>query len=258
MKITFIGTGSAFAKRNFNSSAILETTPKVTGMTDGGATAVTSVKRLMIDCGRTAPEAIAALGLKWHDIDVLYVSHAHSDHAGGIEEYAFMRMFVPPKSKPSIFGDREMLHDLWDHTLKGGLGAGTARRMYFEDYFNVNYADGEFEYGGVKFATVKLPHIMPSYGLAWSGPNKKAFYSSDCTFDLNTLLPIYRGADIIFQDCEAAPYKSGVHAHFSELATLPADIKAKMWLYHYQDVALPDAKAVGFAGFVAQGQSFDL
>jgi hypothetical protein len=30
-----------------------------------------------------------------------------------------------------------------------------------------------------------------------------------------------------------------------------------MWLYHYQDGPLPDAKADGFAGFVNQGQTFE-
>lgn len=37
---------------------------------------------------------------------------------------------------------------------------------------------------------------------------------------------------------------------------MPEDIKAKMWLYHYSDGDLPDAKQDGFLGFVAKGQVF--
>jgi hypothetical protein len=74
----------------------------------------------------------------------------------------------------------------------------------------------------------------------------------------------YDNSDIIFQDCETYDWqtgksKSGVHAHYRELLTLPEEIRSKMWLYHYQDARpLPDAKADGFAGFVEQGQVFEL
>ena len=44
---------------------------------------------------------------------------------------------------------------------------------------------------------------------------------------------------------------------FSELDTLPAEIKKKMWLYHYQPGHLPDAKEHGFQGFVKKGQVFE-
>jgi hypothetical protein len=67
---------------------------------------------------------------------------------------------------------------------------------------------------------------------------------------------------LIFHDCETSPFKSGVHAHFDDLKTLPDEIKSKMWLMHYQWVEEVDlaklAEDNGFAGFVRKGQSFDL
>jgi hypothetical protein len=47
-----------------------------------------------------------------------------------------------------------------------------------------------------------------------------------------------------------------VHAHFSELRDLSPEIKAKMWLYHYQPGPKPDAVAEGFAGYVNVRQQF--
>jgi hypothetical protein len=64
-------------------------------------------------------------------------------------------------------------------------------------------------------------------------------------------------ADIIFHDCETASVKSGVHAHYTELLTLSETIRNKIWLYHYNPGALPDAKKDGFRGFVKKGQCFD-
>jgi hypothetical protein len=42
-------------------------------------------------------------------------------------------------------------------------------------------------------------------------------------------------ADVIIQDCETSPFKSGVHAHYEDLKTLPENVKQKMILVHYQD-----------------------
>ena len=69
--------------------------------------------------------------------------------------------------------------------------------------------------------------------------------------------PKTQSSDIIFHDCETAPFRSGVHANFLDLKTLPPEVKRKMHLYHYQDIKLPDAIAEGFAGFVERGQTFE-
>src|SRR5215813_8474415 len=69
MKLTFIGTGSAFTMDNFQSNMLLE---------DSG-------KRLLIDAGGDVRFALAKVGLGAKDIDALYISHLHADHIGGIE-----------------------------------------------------------------------------------------------------------------------------------------------------------------------------
>jgi ribonuclease BN (tRNA processing enzyme) len=75
MKIRVIGCGNAFSMINFNQSFILE---------EGG-------KKLLIDCGSRIPLALINSGIKLADIDAIYISHAHSDHIGGLEEAAFTR-----------------------------------------------------------------------------------------------------------------------------------------------------------------------
>ncbi len=55
------------------------------------------------------------------------------------------------------------------------------------------------------------------------------------------------------------PIKSRVHAHYDDLSTLPEEIKAKMWLVHYQDSAMGiSAVADGFKGFLQQGQIIEI
>lgn len=80
----------------------------------------------------------------------------------------------------------------------------------------------------------------------------------------NSTKAFYKEATIIFHDCETSPFKSGVHSHYEDLKTLPAEIKAKMYLYHYQDNVSTDydtwnakAKEDGFGGFLKIGSLFN-
>jgi len=52
-------------------------------------------------------------------------------------------------------------------------------------------------------------------------------------FDADNVL--YETCDLIVHDCETGPFQSGVHAHYDQLRTLSAEVKAKMLLVHYQD-----------------------
>lgn len=270
MKLTFIGCGSAFSKKNFHSNMVLEATEVELGVLIGEVEIPPKYykRRMLIDCGRTAPEAMAALGLGWHDIDALYVSHQHNDHIGAIEEFAFMRFFVPNgKDKPSLYCDERLMEDLWDHSLKGGMASIENHVCTLGTFFDlrpVRRNEG-FTFAGTFFRLVQAVHVMngysilPSYGLKFTTPGgTRVFITTDTQHCPTQIGKFYADADVIFQDCETSKFKSGVHAHYDDLRTLAPEVKRKMWLYHYQDGELPDAVAHGFAGFVTRGQTFDL
>jgi hypothetical protein len=89
---------------------------------------------------------------------------------------------------------------------------------------------------------------------------RKIYFTSDAQFNPNQIKDFYKQADVIIQDCETAPYMSGVHAHYSELSTLDPSYKSKMWLIHRQDNILDNFEAnnksaidVGFKGFCQKG-----
>jgi hypothetical protein len=89
--------------------------------------------------------------------------------------------------------------------------------------------------------------------------NKEArsiWFSADTT--LKSDHPLFFSSDIIFHDCETSNQKSAVHARYSELLELPAEVRDKLTLYHYNDGARRDALADGFAGWAEQGLSISL
>jgi ribonuclease BN (tRNA processing enzyme) len=250
MKFTFLGSGSAFALTNYHSNMLLE----VNG------------RRLMVDCGGDARFAMRDAGYSVADVHALYVSHLHADHIGGIEWLALATYFNPALAKPALFINEKMAEELWLNSLKGGLGTLQNQIAHLDTYFDTKPIGRNmgFEFAGLHLQTVQTVHymdgyeIVPSYGLLVPTPSSGTiFLTTDTQFTPGHLMAFYQKASTIFHDCETSRMRSGIHSHFEELKMLPADVRAKMWLYHYQDGDLPDAKAAGFLGFVRKGQVFE-
>lgn len=252
MKLTFLGSGSAFTvgTDNYHSNMLLES--------DSG-------KKLLIDCGSDARFALHEIGLSYRDIDAVYISHLHADHAGGLEWLGFTTKFDPLCHKPTLFVNEKTVYDLWNKVLAGGLSSIQGIVADLSTYFNIKpiKENGNFHWEGIEFRTVQTVHIIsgftivPSYGLIFTINDIITFITTDTQFAPNQLMVFYEMADVIFQDCETNSTRSGVHAHYTELITLDDVIKHKMWLYHYNPGDLPDSKQDGFRGFVKKGQVFD-
>lgn len=252
MKLTFIGTGSAFTvgSDNYHSNMLLENDAH---------------QKLLIDCGSDARLALHDVGLSHDDIDHVYISHLHADHVGGLEWLAFSRKFGSEKAKPAIYIEQSHLNKLWPHVLSGGLSTLQGEEAKLSTFFDVKAIQNEdpFEWQNLKIKVVKTCHAMsnseevPSYGLFFKANGNQVYITTDTRFCPEKVDEYYQKADIIFQDCETATRKSGVHAHYEQLVTLPTAIKNKMWLYHYNPGKLPDAKKDGFRGFVKRRQVFD-
>ena len=99
---------------------------------------------------------------------------------------------------------------------------------------------------------------MPCFSLEIKGENQSIFFTADSRFTPDYHHPYFSAADFIFHDCETSEYQSGVHAHYTDLVTLPEAIKSKMYLYHYAEKKPIDPKADGFLGYVEAGDIFPI
>lgn len=237
MNFKFLGTGSAFTIDNYHTNFLIERNDK----------------HLLIDAGTDIRFSLRKRDYSYKDIDAVYLSHLHSDHIGGLEYLAFASYFDPTiEDKIQLFGNNKLLRKAWDHTLRGGLESLQGKVLTLNDYFDVNMIrdNGSFMWQDIKFELVQTIHIMngyslvPSYGLMIHDPdtNKKIFFTGDTQFAPNQMMDFYKSADYIIQDCETTPYKSGVHAHFSELSNLPKEIKERMYLVHFQDNVIKNSE----------------
>jgi ribonuclease BN (tRNA processing enzyme) len=277
--LTFIGCGGAFTMKNWQSNMLFTHVERKWGIDadgngsfDAGGNLQYSdvTRRMLLDCGGDARFALAEMGLGAKDIDDVYVSHCHADHIGGLEWLGFSRYFSPGR-KPNLYINEKLADHLWTNSLKGGMASHQGVLLTLDSFFDkVDRIprNGHFSWGDRKFRLVQTVHymdgyeIVPSYGLLIeTKPGKEVFITTDTQFCPNQIMDFYKRASVIFQDCEtydlSGKIKSGVHAHYTELKTLPEDIRRKMWLYHYNDGELPKAaEDDGFAGFVIKGQTF--
>lgn len=250
MKLTFIGSGSAFTVggNNYQSNLLLSSDNN---------------EKLLIDCGTDARIALFELGYTYKDISNVYITHLHGDHVGGLEWLAFTRKFDPTCDKPNLYIQSGLMEDLWNKVLSGGLSSIQGEKACLKTFFNPIPVDKHFQWEGIKFELIETLHVInndntaPCFGLMTTIDGIKVYFTADTQFCPERFLPYYEKADIIFHDCETKIIKSGVHAHYDQLVTLDQAVKNKMWLYHYSPVHLPDAKKDGFKGFVTKGQTFN-
>ena len=222
MKLQFIGTGSAFITGgNFHSNMILQS--------PNGA-------RILLDCGTDARHALHELGLSYRDIDHVYITHLHADHAGGLEWLGFTRKFDPATELAKLFITERLIQSVWENSLAAGMRSIQHMDCELSTYFNVipipvtkNY----FIWEGQRFDLVSVKHIydnevmVPCYGLFYQVGGRKIWWTADLMFEPDELVKQYQQADLIFHDCETTPFASSVHPNYKHLLQLPAEIKRK-------------------------------
>ncbi|ANS76548.1 MBL fold metallo-hydrolase [Paenibacillus yonginensis] len=219
LQLQMLGTGSAFAKKNYNNNALL----------------LGDDFTLMIDCGITAPASLYQLGKNFGDIDACLITHIHGDHVGGLEEFGFQCKFIYQK-RPVLYIAETLVKPLWENTLKGAMGEEGVDSL--DAFFDVRPLKEGQTYELFKGLTVEIfrtPH-MPgknSYSLLLNGD---VFYSADMTFqpDLVYKLVNERGVRRIFHECQLTG-QGAVHTTLEELKSFPEPIKAMISLMHYGD-----------------------
>jgi len=287
MKIKFLGSGSAFVlgKENYQSNILLSKDTEVRKKIDTPAGMPGMIQRnietkhLLYDVGTTIPDALDEAGLKPQDLDSIYISHLHGDHAGGIEYIAFKTYFEVfnfgktefGSMRPNLYAHKSILFNGWDKTWRGGLESIQGQTNTLETYFDTEYMSNNdtFEFYGTEIRPIQTVHIVdnrsivPSYGLMFEDDDKTVFISGDSQFAPNQMLTYFQQSDIIFHDCEFAEYPNSVHAQYRQLLELDSHTRAKMYLYHYMlgsktyNEVNQMVQEDGFAGLVKKGQEFD-
>lgn len=257
LSLFFIGTGSAFIKKNYQTNLLV-----IKGNT-----------HLLIDCGTLCPYALETnYATKPSEIRNMILTHPHADHIGGVEEMVLVGKYVT-KQPINLIIPKPFIKKLWNESLRGGIQFSENGKMKFGDYFSVVETDRiqkkPFEVYHTNFGTLDIKmfrtrHVTSvegsyrnsqlSYGVLL---DERILFTGDTQFNefqLRYLLSKYKNIEYIFHDCDISGYSAGVHASYDQLCSLAPDIRSKMYLCHYNDaVNSIDAIIDGFAGLAKPG-----
>ncbi|MDR6880238.1 MBL fold metallo-hydrolase [Bacillus sp. 3255] len=246
LQIQMLGTGSAFAKTFYNTSALVRSN----GL------------NVLIDCGVTTPKSLHDLQIKPDDIDGIVISHIHADHVGGLEEIAFRLLYESNRKKTKLFLPKAIADILWENTLKGGMYNPADGFNSLEDYFHVLIIEENkpYEIGpGLTIEYIPTLHIpeKPNYSLFING---RIFYSADTRFNRDLLLQEVvdnRNCHTILHDCQLSG-KGFIHATLEELLTLPEHVQERIYLMHYSDNMNEFIGKTGRMTFIRQHEVLEL
>jgi ribonuclease BN (tRNA processing enzyme) len=197
LRVTFIGSGNAFADGGRSHACIHVSAPGVSLLLDCGGSSLPAIKR-EID-----PEAI----------DAIAISHLHGDHFGGIPYLVIEQHFAGRKAPLTIGGPRALAE-----RLRG------AESALYPDFFRktkVGFAiretvlgAEETELGGALVSALPVQHVKESdpHGLRVRVGDKLVAYSGDATWS-DDLARVAKGADLFI--CDASSFDSDDPSHIS-------------------------------------------
>jgi ribonuclease BN (tRNA processing enzyme) len=207
MEIEWIGTGSGLNPALGNTSFL------VRNGTD---------RTLLVDCGSTVPLELIRSG-KLKDVTDVLVTHAHTDHMGGLEGMGFMNYFAYKRrgdARPNLYVGTDLFaYKLWENSLRNGMenaqgDDNTPMKASLDTYFNVK-AGRQITVPG--FPLVELfptLHVqgLENYGVAIGND---VWYSGDSVEVPKT------DARLVFQDCQFYETKSDVHISYGSVEKVP-------------------------------------
>ena len=251
-ELVVLGSGAADALERWNTGAAVVGNDATLGL---------------IDCGRTAPEALRQQGWSLAEVREVFVSHVHGDHVHGLEPLGYQSRFGPEaaaagegRRRPRLILPAGVEDELWMGCLRGTMGRTSEGAAGLRTWFDVHtLAEGEeFTLAGTRCRALRVRHTAGKacYGIM---VGSRILWTAD-TLPIRTVIEAAE-AETIFHDCQIARSQP-VHASLDELVEeYPAEMLQRIWAIGVED-GIPDeawSKAARhLAGIAYAGQRIPL
>jgi ribonuclease BN (tRNA processing enzyme) len=214
MRVTFLGTGNAFASGGRNAMAILLRSD------DFG---------VLLDCGPTTLVALKKLGLSPSAIDVILLSHHHGDHFGGVPFIVLHECYEAPWRRPLSVAGPDGTETKLSETMRSFFpGIDPAP-------FSLAYRDlaaGElFTERNVRATPFEVDHYSSgtAFGYRVEFGGKTIVFSGDTAW-IGELAGHSAGADLFICECSSFDAPLSKHISHRDLVDHRTQIAAKRTL----------------------------
>lgn len=227
MKICPLGVGGAFTKTNFHNNYIIHLNEKC----------------LLIDAGSTLRYSLLEAGYHYTDIDVVFISHLHFDHVGGLEEMIMQRFWQFNNGQHSPLKTTIIVHEKLLTPLKSLLSHGLANQgRTVEDFCDFIclkekkvYKIEDYSFTIFDTSNTHADGLI-SFGFKLASLQSNIVFTSDVKRlkEANIIGQVDEDTAAIFQDVSFT--FNGVHATLKEvLDYYPKEYYSKLYAMHYND-----------------------
>ena len=224
MRLDCLGSGFAFSGGAYWSGFLL----------DG---------RVLLDCPPQTLPHLFRLDVPTTAIDLVLLSHEHSDHIGGVDLFLL-------EERRERREDAQGAHTL---AIAGPPGiynrlrevVGTSSRLPERDDARIEWFEqpggSAFEWAGVQVECVAMDHApgIDALGFRVRLPGRVVAYSGDTAYG-EALLQLAEGADLLIAEC-GGDREQG-HVEWEDIRTLRAalDASTRLLVTHYDPRAVPE------------------
>jgi ribonuclease BN (tRNA processing enzyme) len=207
-----------------------------------------SVGTYTLDFGPTAPLACRRLGLSADALDVIYLTHLHGDHMGGIPNLLIDLCFLHRRARPLTIagpqGTEQRVRALCDLTYPGVIPTLLPFALRFEEWplHSVTAVTGRRV---SSFPAQHDPAVYPTcLRIETQDPTEGVVAFSGDTGWCPSLIAVSEGADALICECSYATYVFDGHLSLEEIIRERASFQSsRLILTHLSEASRAAALA---------------
>lgn len=178
---------------------------------------------LLLDCGYSVPHALWRCGVTPTQLDGIWLSHTHADHAFGVPALLLWMRLAGRTRALTLLGEAGVLQRTRAILDMGYPGSFAPHKCYPLEFMEIEPGsaspDGSFAFAGTRLRCEKTDHKVESFALRLDRDGLGVAYSGDGAPTPESL-ELYEGLDWLVHEC--ATLASEIRGHANLEALLPA------------------------------------